>query len=97
MNTSCPKGEMFPRPLGSALHADKPNELIHFDWLSMPKSKSGPKHVLVVKDDMSGFIQLYATESADAAASAQSLMAWLRHLGAWSRGCHMADRTSRTK
>ena len=24
-------GEMVPRPLGSALHAEKPNELIHFD------------------------------------------------------------------
>ncbi|ETV95908.1 hypothetical protein H310_10573 [Aphanomyces invadans] len=31
-------GDVVPRPLGSALHAEKPNELIHFDWLSMPES-----------------------------------------------------------
>ncbi|ETV82186.1 hypothetical protein H257_04897 [Aphanomyces astaci] len=52
----CIDGEMIPRPLGSALHVEKPNELIHFDWLSMPMAKSGQKQVLVVKDDMSGFI-----------------------------------------
>ena len=81
LHCMCVDGEMVPRPLGSALHAEKPNELIHFDWLSMPKSRSGLKHVLVVKDDMSGFVQLYATESADAAATAQSLMSWFTTFG----------------
>jgi len=81
LHCMCVDGEMVPRPLGSALHAEKPNELIHFDWLSMPKSKSGLKHVLVVKDDMSGFVQLYATESADATTTAQNLMSWFTTFG----------------
>jgi hypothetical protein len=77
----CIDGKVVPRPLGSALHAEKPNELIHFDWLSMPEAKSGQKHVLVVKDDMSGFVQLYTADAADAAATAQALMAWFTTFG----------------
>ncbi|KAF0749922.1 hypothetical protein AaE_006887, partial [Aphanomyces astaci] len=77
----CIDGDMVPCPLGSTLHAEKPNELIHFDWLSMPMTKSGQKQVLVVKDDMSGFVQLSATESADAAATAQRLMMWFTTFG----------------
>ncbi|KAH9108266.1 hypothetical protein LEN26_014132 [Aphanomyces euteiches] len=77
----CIDGNMVPRPLGSALHAEKPNELIHFDWLAMPRAKTGMKDILVVKDDMSGFVQLYASETADAAATAKSLMAWFTTFG----------------
>ncbi|KAH9120903.1 hypothetical protein AeMF1_007124 [Aphanomyces euteiches] len=65
--------DVVHRPLGSALHAEKPNELIHFDWLSMPMSTSGLKHVLVIKDDMSGFVHLFPAESADATSTATAL------------------------
>ncbi|KAH9132765.1 hypothetical protein AeRB84_020938 [Aphanomyces euteiches] len=74
-------GDVVPRPLGSALHAEKPNELIHFDWLSMPLSTSGLKHVLVIKDDMSGFVHLIPAESADATSTATALMGWFTLYG----------------
>jgi transposase InsO family protein len=74
-------GEMVPRPLGSALHAEQPNELIHFDWLSLPESGDGLKHVLVVKDDMSGFVRLFPSTTADAAATAAALMDWFTTTG----------------
>ncbi|KAH9135325.1 hypothetical protein AeRB84_019220, partial [Aphanomyces euteiches] len=74
-------GDVVPRPLGSALHAEKPNELIHFDWLSMPMSTSGLKHVLVIKDDMSGFVHLFPAESADATSTATALMGWFTLYG----------------
>ncbi|KAF0742575.1 hypothetical protein Ae201684P_008386 [Aphanomyces euteiches] len=74
-------GDVVPRPLGSALHAEKPNELIHFDWLSMPMSTSGLKHVLVIKDDMSGFVHLFPAESADATSTATALMGWFTLCG----------------
>ncbi|ETV67425.1 hypothetical protein H257_16401 [Aphanomyces astaci] len=70
----CIDGDMVSHPLGSALHAEKPNELIHFDWLSIPRAKSGQNQVLV--DDMRGFVQLFAAEYADATATAQCLMMW---------------------
>ena len=33
-------GNVVPRPLGTALHATKPNLLIHFDFLALEKSSS---------------------------------------------------------
>ncbi|KAF0718358.1 Aste57867_1739 [Aphanomyces stellatus] len=74
-------GDVVPRPMGSALHAEKPNELIHFDWLSMPTTSTGLKTVLVIKDDMSGFVHLHAAESADSTATAAALMAWFTLYG----------------
>ena len=59
------------RPYGEALHATKPNELIHWDYLSM-----GDGYLLVVKDDASNFLTLYEAERADAATTARCLMAW---------------------
>jgi hypothetical protein len=77
----CVDGEMVPRPYGSALHAEKSNELIHLDWLSMPMSKTGLKSVLVVKDNMSGFVRLYPAENADAVTTAAFLMDWFTTFG----------------
>jgi hypothetical protein len=38
-----------PRPLGEVLHATKPNEVIHFDYLYMGSSTDGAKYVLIVQ------------------------------------------------
>jgi len=66
----------IPRPLGSALHADKPNEVIHFDFCYIGKSTYGPKYVLILKDDLSSYVWLYACEAADAETTANSLIDW---------------------
>lgn len=44
-----------PRPLAHALHSDKPNELIHFDYLFMGKSDVNQTYVLIVKDDATSY------------------------------------------
>jgi hypothetical protein len=49
-------GSHVPRPLGEALHADKPNMVLHFDFLYVGKSSSGPICILVLRDDMSGYV-----------------------------------------
>jgi hypothetical protein len=46
------------RPRGEALHASKPNEVIHFDYLHMGPSFYDAKYVLIVKDDYSNFVWL---------------------------------------
>ncbi|KAH9108009.1 hypothetical protein AeMF1_016707, partial [Aphanomyces euteiches] len=74
-------GAIVPRPLGSALHADKPQELIHFDWLSMPTATNGWQKILVVKDDMSGFVRLWPSETSDATATANGLLDWFTTFG----------------
>lgn len=48
-----------PRPYGETLHATKPNEVLHFDFLSMPKRLQVFKYVPVSKDDMSGFCEFF--------------------------------------
>ncbi|ETV90961.1 hypothetical protein H310_14305 [Aphanomyces invadans] len=62
----CVDGVVVPRPWGAALHAERHNELIYFDWLQLPPASNGWKYVLVVKDDMSGFCRLFPSATADA-------------------------------
>jgi RNase H-like domain found in reverse transcriptase/Integrase core domain/Integrase zinc binding domain len=59
-------GSRVPRPLGEALHADKPNVVIHFDFLYVGKSSSGPIYILVLRDDMSGYVWFWPCAHADA-------------------------------
>jgi Integrase zinc binding domain len=73
-------GPTIPRPMGSALHCDVPNGLLHFDYCWM-----GPggdmKYVLILKDDLSSFVRLVPTSTADAETTADALMSWLSDLG----------------
>ncbi|ETV66293.1 hypothetical protein H257_17196 [Aphanomyces astaci] len=81
--------ESVPRPWGEALHATKPNELIHFDWVSFPEAADGLKHVLVIKDDMSGFVRFHASATATAAA----FMEWFGLFGVMKTCCELLHRT----
>ncbi|KAE9289660.1 hypothetical protein PF008_g25832 [Phytophthora fragariae] len=53
-------GGRIPRPFGETLRATKPNEILHFDYLTMVESESGLKYVLVLKDNISGYVGLIA-------------------------------------
>jgi hypothetical protein len=44
--------------MGEALHASKPNEVIHFDCLYIFPSVDDVKYVQIVKDDYSNYIWL---------------------------------------
>ncbi|POM64769.1 Chromodomain containing hypothetical protein [Phytophthora palmivora] len=48
-------GPPVSRPLGEAMHAERPNELIHWDYLFMGESSGEDKYILVIKDDASNF------------------------------------------
>ncbi|POM61080.1 putative retroelement, partial [Phytophthora palmivora] len=64
------RGGTEPRPFGPALHATKPNEVLHFDYLSMPEDEDTQnKYILVIKDDFSGFVELIPGKAADAETS----------------------------
>lgn len=58
-------GHKVPRPLCTTLHASKPNQVIHFDYLFLGESDTDKKYALVVKDDLSGYCWLEPTSSAD--------------------------------
>jgi hypothetical protein len=74
-------GTATRRPLGRPLHASQPDEIIHFDYLDLPRDGVyGFTKLLVVKDDFTGMIELYPTDSADASHVAKSLAEWFsRH------------------
>jgi hypothetical protein len=52
-------GDKVPRPLSTQLHATKPNEILHFDFLYIGLSRDGKyQYLLLLKDDLSGYLWL---------------------------------------
>lgn len=71
-------GERIPRPLSTALHGERPNEVIHADFLYMgPPERSELKYVLVIKDDLSSYTWLWPCGSADSEAATYALSKWI--------------------
>jgi hypothetical protein len=70
-------GDKVPRPLGTQLHAIKPNEILHLDFLYIGLSRDGNyQYLLLLKDDLSGYLWLVPCRTADAAATIDALMPW---------------------
>jgi RNase H-like domain found in reverse transcriptase/Reverse transcriptase (RNA-dependent DNA polymerase)/Integrase zinc binding domain/Integrase core domain len=89
-------GDRTPRPYGQALHATTPNEVLHFDFLYMGPSQSGVKYLLLIKDDLSGYLWLVPSAAADAAATVDALTLWFSAFGVattWvsDRGTHFKN------
>jgi hypothetical protein len=52
-------GYKGPLLLGTQLHATKPNEILHFDFLYIGLSRNGKyQYLLLLKDDLSGYLWL---------------------------------------
>ncbi|KAE9282551.1 hypothetical protein PR003_g27380 [Phytophthora rubi] len=71
----------IPRPFGETLVATKPNELLHFDYLTMVEGEGGLKYVLVLKDGMSGYVELVARLQATADTAYRALIDWFKRFG----------------
>ena len=74
-------GTVVPRPLGHALHATKPNKLLHFDFCHMGAGDKGYIYVLVLKDDFSGYVWLKPSKEANSETVAENLIAWFSSFG----------------
>jgi hypothetical protein len=64
------------RPYGEALHASKPNEILHWDFLSLPAG-----YLLVMKDDASKYVLLWEAEVATSAVVVRGLLHWFSLFG----------------
>jgi Integrase core domain len=90
-------GDKVPRPLGTQLHATKLNEILHFDLLYIRLSRDGKyQYLLLLKDDLSGYLWLVPCRTADAAATVDALMRWFAVFGVvllWisDRGSHFKN------
>lgn len=85
-----------PRPFGHALHATKPNELLHMDYLYIGPGENDAKYILILKDDASGAVRLIVCKAADALTTAESLVQYFADFGVtltWvsDRGSHFKN------
>jgi Integrase core domain/Integrase zinc binding domain len=75
-------GDKVPRPLGTQIHETKPNEILHFNFLYIGLSRDGKyQYLLLLKDDLSGYLCLVPCRTADAAATFDALMRWFAVFG----------------
>ncbi len=93
---STESGKVVPRPLGHAMHAEKPNELLHFDFCYLMPGEDSVTYVLILKDDLSGYVWLIPTADADAESVADALLKWFAAFGVVSnwvsdRGSHFKN------
>jgi Integrase core domain len=94
-------GDKVPRPLGMPLIATKPNEILHFDFLYICLSRDGKyQYVLLLMDDLIGYLWLVPCRTADAAATDDALMRWFAVFGVvllWisDRGSHFKNEVVR--
>ena len=76
-------GTREPRPFESALHATEPREVLHFDFLYIGPSSTGPKYLLLLKDDFSGYVWLCPHDAADSTSVATSMLDLFASFGTW--------------
>ncbi|OWZ21848.1 hypothetical protein PHMEG_0003542 [Phytophthora megakarya] len=74
-------GSKVPRPFGENLRATKPNELLHFDFLCLPRSAVGTAYILVLKDNLSGFVELIECERPTSNVAYHGLLGWFKRFG----------------
>ena len=79
--------------IGSQIHASKPNEVLHFDFLYI-KDK---KYILVIKDDLSSFVELFICEKADHFHVVDSLLWWKARHGLKQGTVFISDQGSHFK
>lgn len=70
-------------------------QMIHFDYCFMKKGDGDLLYVLIIKDDLSGYVWLKATTEADADTTAATLLDWFASFGV-SR-CWISDQGSHFK
>jgi hypothetical protein len=77
---SCKGPVRIPRPLGEAIHADRPNAVLHFDYLFIRQPGRQATHdfryVLVFMDDHSSFVQLAPSSQATTDQVVSSILRW---------------------
>jgi Integrase zinc binding domain len=91
-------GDRLLRPLGTQLHATKPNEILHFDFLYIGLSGDGKdQYLLLLKDDLSGYLWHVPCRTADSAATFDARCDGLQCLVSCCYGYRTEAACSRTK
>jgi hypothetical protein len=68
-------GDKVPRPLDTQLHATNSNIILHLDFLYIGLSRDVKyQYLLLLKDEISGYLWLLSCRTADDAATVYALM-----------------------
>lgn len=73
----CKGSKVIPRPWGRTVQANRPNQVLHFDYLYIGPSFNGAEYILVVKDGLSQIVDLVISDSANASVVAATLNQWI--------------------
>ena len=76
-------GELIPRPLATAQHGERPNEVLHMYFLYMGPGIDGKKYRLILRDDHSSHVRLWASTAATAEEAAIALIDWVGAFGSF--------------
>ena len=74
-------GETIPRPWGRTVESVRPNEVLQFDYLTLEEAENNIKYILVLKDKFSHYVELVASEAADATTVVSALLDWIKRFG----------------
>lgn len=50
------RGDVVGRPLGTALHAERPNEVFYVEYLYMGPGTGSKKYLLFIRDDLTFYV-----------------------------------------
>ena len=76
------KDSKVPRPLGEAIKSSDRNEVFHYDFMFVRKSKdpSVPQYILVIKDEISHYVELCPAATEDHFVVADCWLKWHKRL-----------------
>ncbi len=93
-------GVRVPRRFGPAVHGTKATDLVQFDFIEMALSSTGPKYLLMIRDDFSSYCWLIPFASANEDNSANAILDWATTFGIpsglmFDEGTHFQNETMR--
>lgn len=75
-------GELSPRPIACALPGEKPNEVVHADFIYLgPADQSNLKYVLINKEDIGLYASLWSCHHTDSNEARIELVKWISYSG----------------
>jgi transposase InsO family protein len=78
-------GRTIPRPWGDTLHANGPNQVLHFDYMYVRALEAASDHeyqyILVIMDGFTRLVELVPSASADARTAVNALLLWISRSG----------------
>ena len=78
----CRSDALINRPWGEQVHASKPGEVLHMDFMQVcNRADSDLRYILVLKDDLSHLVELVPTARTDAESVIETCMKWFSRMG----------------